>query len=61
MGLGLGPGPEMIVFFILPLTVHTTPRLVTVQGTGLGTNGLHTHFAVPGPGPIAVPGPVQCA
>ena len=50
-----------MVFFILLLTVHTTSGLVTVQGTGLGTNGLHTHFPVPGPGPIAVPGPGQCA
>ena len=34
-------------FIFMPLTVHTIQR----QGTGPGTNGLHTLFPIPGPGP----------
>ena len=39
---GLGPG--MMGLHIMPLTIHTTQE--QGQGTGLGTNGLHTHFPV---------------
>ena len=48
----------MRLYIIMPLTVHSTPRLEMGQGTGPGTNGLHTHFPVPSPGPDPVPGPV---
>ena len=49
-GPGTGPrtGPGTMGLYIMPLTVHTPPRLRTGQGTGPGTNGLHTHFPVPG-------------
>ena len=52
IGPETGPGPGMMGLYIMLCTVHTTLR----QGTGMGTNGLHTHFPVSCP----VPGPVQC-
>ena len=51
-GMGLGPGTMGL--HIIPLTVHTPPRLGTGQGMRRGTNWTHTHIPVP------VPIPVQC-
>ena len=50
--------------YIIPLTVHTTPKLGTGQRRGPGNDGLHTHFPILGSGPGSVPvpvaGPMQC-
>ena len=53
-GTGIVPGPGLMGLYIMPLTVHNTPRPGMGWGTGLRTNGLHTHFPIPGSGPAPV-------
>ena len=56
-----GPGMGTMSLYLMPLSVHTTPRLGMGQGMGLGTNGLHTYFPVPSSGPRPFPVSVLCS